>query len=137
MTYKLTRFDTVIRLLDGANIPIDPDNRDYIEYLKWEAKGNTPEAADPEPVVPDWKGFLLDLRGTTVFTSLRGQARTDVAANALATELRTLLGEAALGLVEVEAIQELLNELAPALPPIQIQEIAQAVLDNNIPLSLN
>jgi hypothetical protein len=36
----------VIRLADGANIPFDPDNRDYAEYLKWVEAGNTPLPAD-------------------------------------------------------------------------------------------
>jgi hypothetical protein len=27
-------------------IPIEPGNRDYDEYLKWVAEGNTPEPAD-------------------------------------------------------------------------------------------
>lgn len=33
---------------DGSEtcIPLNPDNTDYQEYLKWVAKGNTPEPAD-------------------------------------------------------------------------------------------
>jgi len=31
---------------DGAWIPDDPGNRDYIEYLDWVAEGNTAEVYD-------------------------------------------------------------------------------------------
>jgi hypothetical protein len=52
--YKKTPFDTInnieghciVRLLDGALIPPDPDNTDYQAYLKWVELGNTPEPAD-------------------------------------------------------------------------------------------
>ena len=39
-------FESVLRLQDQINIPFDPDNTDYQEYLEWLADGNTPEPAD-------------------------------------------------------------------------------------------
>lgn len=36
----------VIRLLDNSFIPMNIDNTDYQEYLKWLAEGNEPLPAD-------------------------------------------------------------------------------------------
>jgi hypothetical protein len=47
--YKLTKFNSIIRLLDTACIPFDPANTDYQAYLQWIEAGNTPEPADEPP----------------------------------------------------------------------------------------
>ena len=49
--YQLTN-STITRLTDSANIPADPANTDYAQYLRWVAEGNTPLPADPLPPPP-------------------------------------------------------------------------------------
>ena len=50
--YKLISFNSVntsiCRLSDNAFIPLDPDNTDYQEYLKWLAEGNEPSPPDSQ-----------------------------------------------------------------------------------------
>ena len=36
----------ILRIADGANIPNDPGNRDWIEYQTWLTQGNTPLPSD-------------------------------------------------------------------------------------------
>jgi hypothetical protein len=46
--YQLTSTETVIRE-DGVNIPADPANRDYAEYLAWVDDGGVPDPyVEPE-----------------------------------------------------------------------------------------
>ena len=51
-TYTLTSGSAILRS-DGANIPNDPLNRDYAEYLAWLANGGvpTPYVAPPAPPI--------------------------------------------------------------------------------------
>jgi hypothetical protein len=46
--YQLSATDTIIRTADGANIPPDPANRDYEEYLLWVAAGGVPDVSTME-----------------------------------------------------------------------------------------
>jgi len=51
MNYKLSKLYTgevnnIVVRDDGAQIPFDPANTDYQQYLKWLAEGNTPLPAD-------------------------------------------------------------------------------------------
>lgn len=47
MSYKL-KFGAsgVVRLSDNADIPESLDNRDWQEFLLWQAEGNTPDPAE-------------------------------------------------------------------------------------------
>lgn len=49
-TYQLLEKDGVvisIRRSDGACIPVEGSNRDYLEYLAWVEAGNIPDPPDP------------------------------------------------------------------------------------------
>lgn len=66
--YKITNMG--VRRTDGADIPSDTANRDWQEYLKWLAQGNTPLPADPAPVVVDRAAILR-----TKLDELKGRAQ--------------------------------------------------------------
>jgi len=52
--YKLTDYDSIIRIEDGASIPKDKANSDYVEYLKWLKAGNVALDAD-KPTPPTYQ----------------------------------------------------------------------------------
>ena len=45
---KYGKAQSVIRTTDGACIPFDPDNTDFVEYQKWLDAGNTPLPAEEQ-----------------------------------------------------------------------------------------
>lgn len=47
--FKILSAEQILRLADGACIPVDARNRDYQDYLAWVALGNTALPADPPP----------------------------------------------------------------------------------------
>lgn len=51
MTYQLTQGDEIFRTTDGAFIPPDLSNSDYVVYLDWLEEGNTP---DPDPTTANY-----------------------------------------------------------------------------------
>lgn len=51
--YRLTNSGGVVRISDGAAIPFDDANLDYVAYLAWLAEGGEPEPyLPPQPAVP-------------------------------------------------------------------------------------
>ena len=104
--YQLTSGDTIIRISDNAFIPNDPGNRDYADFLAWEAEGNTPlPAPAPAPPGPDYIAFWDALTTSTIYTAIREQSFTSLPMNTLATELIALLGDAKAGRANEVAIQ--------------------------------
>jgi hypothetical protein len=85
---------------------------------------------------PDWRGFFEAMKKTTVFSTLREQARVSIEANAIATELYANLQAAALGLPDLTLIQQSVNDLLPFISEQHIAEIAFGTQTFNIPLSL-
>ena len=67
--YALTANEhTILRTADQAFIPDDPANRDYQEYLAWQAAGGVPEpyaappAPAPEPTITDLLKEIAQLK---------------------------------------------------------------------------
>jgi len=64
--YKLTNFG--VTHVDGVDAPNEPGNADWERYQDWLKEGNTPDPADPAPVLvkvltPDGLAALLETKG--------------------------------------------------------------------------
>ena len=57
-TYTLTTNPNVILRSDGASIPVDPHNTDYVNYLNWVAAGNTANPV-PQPALAPLQAQLM------------------------------------------------------------------------------
>lgn len=57
--YQLTTDpNVVLRLDDGAILPTDPDNRDYQDFLAWQAAGNVPGPV-PAPTLAEMSAGVV------------------------------------------------------------------------------
>ena len=105
--YQLTPSTSIIRTSDNAFIPNDPGNRDYADFLAWEAEGNTPLPAPAPPAPgPDYLAFWDALMVSTVYSAIREQSFVSLPMNTLATEFIALIGDAKAGRANEAAIQQ-------------------------------
>lgn len=127
------RYNLQLQIVRLSDDQIVPDNNPAL--VAWCLAGNKilPPLREAEP---DWRSFLADLKTTSAFTVLQTAASQALNINAVATELRLLLGEAALGNPDPAGIQALLPAVASVLTPVQLQEIATAITQWHIPLEL-
>lgn len=60
MLYKKTQGTAILREEDGALIPADEANSDYLTFLAWVWEGNTPLPYEPPPVSRDVAAGKID-----------------------------------------------------------------------------
>lgn len=71
--YKQTEGNAIIRLVDGAFIPSDSNNTDYIAYLDWLAAGNIADPhIEPAPTLDDLKDAKIAQINTACLAAIDG-----------------------------------------------------------------
>ena len=133
--YQLTSGDTILRLADNAFIPQAPGNRDYADFLAWEAEGNTPLPAPAPPAPgPDYLAFWDALMVSTVYASIREQSFVSLPMNTLATEFIALIGDAKAGRANEAAIQQSMGAILATgtFTEEQLVELGAALAAGNL-----
>lgn len=116
--YKLVNHSmgdqVIIRSADNACIPIDPRNKDYVEYQAWLKAGNTPAPPDllpdPEPTRDERLTTSLDAAKVNL------SARLDTASADLAKKLDPAIAEVIRAMVET-AVAGVVDTIMGALSP--------------------
>lgn len=137
MSYQLIpNSSLILRLSDGASIPPDPANRDFREYQRWLAQGNTPQPApSPEPSTePDFTGFLDLILVSDLYQSIVAQSSTNSAVNTGLTVTMGALILASNGRPNVDGLQAGINLLFSALTytPADIAELTSILAQANL-----
>ena len=133
--YQLTTSTSIIRLSDNAFIPQAPGNRDYADFLAWEAEGNTPLPAPAPPAPgPDYLAFWDALMVSTVYSAIREQSFISLPMNTLATEFIALLGDAKAGRANEVAIQQSMTAILATgtFTEEQLGELGAALAAGNL-----
>jgi len=137
MSYQLIAGSVLIkRQSDGALIPPDPGNRDFREYQRWLAQGNTPQPAPPpQPSTqPDFTGFLDLILVSSLYQSIVAQSTTNTAVNTGLTITMGALLLASNGRPNVDGLQAGINLLFSALTytPADIAELTSILAQTNL-----
>lgn len=75
MTYHLTAQGGIVRDADNAFIPNDPGNRDYAEFLAWQAEGN--QATPYQSPAPTFADFQAEAKAALDKTSVTMERITE------------------------------------------------------------
>lgn len=116
LAYRQALRDFPSTVVDPRN-PLWPDINDYLD-------------------APDWDLFVGTLLQSQAYAAASEAAKTAPAVTAVAAELRILLTEAAAGRPQADRIGALVTELAGAVGPEALQEVAAAAAAARIPLEL-
>ncbi len=115
--YQLTNSMSIRRIADGAFIPVEIQNVDYANYLKWLEEGNTPKPVDlPIPPSPLEKIRAAELAADDY---MRKASRIATLESALD---KAMLMPQAVGKtrVEVRALYRQLNNTFRAIDDLEI-----------------